>query len=105
MGDKLTPRQFELLYNARVEGGGQIKFIKDNDSNLFLDSRDMVRIMEEQRESARRRMVLQGKWSEAESDRLMQEAVEEAGRNAPTEFDERKMRREFRNLYELLARI
>lgn len=67
MGEKLTPRQFEHLYKARLEGGGQIKYIKDNDSNIFLDSRDMVRLMEEQRESARRRMVQHGKWTETES--------------------------------------
>lgn len=105
MGEKLTPRQFELLYKARVEGGGEIKYIKDNDSNIFLDSRDMVRIMEEQRESTRRRMVQHGKWTEADSQRLMQEAVEEAGREAPTDFDEKKIKREFRNLHDLLSRV
>jgi hypothetical protein len=47
MGETLTPRQFEVLYNARIEDGGKVKYIKDNDSNLFLDARDIVRLLDE----------------------------------------------------------
>jgi hypothetical protein len=47
MGENLTPRQFELLYQTKVDGQGKIKYIKDKDSNLFLDARDLVRLMEE----------------------------------------------------------
>jgi hypothetical protein len=35
----------------------------------------------------------------------MQEAVEEAGRDAPTDFDEKRIKREFRNLHDLLSRV
>jgi hypothetical protein len=87
LGENLTPRQFELLYKARVEGTGQIKYIKDNDSNLFLDSRDLVRLMEEQREAARRRMINSGKWTEAESEDKMQDMLKEISKDVPTEFD------------------
>ena len=78
MGEKLTPRQFQLLYKARVEDGNQVKYIRDNESNTFLDSRDMVRILEEQRESARRRMVMQGTCTEDQSESKMQEMIAKA---------------------------
>ena len=101
MGETLTPRQFEVLYNARIEDGGKVKYIKDNDSNLFLDARDIVRLLDEQRESARRRMVIEGKCSENESEEKLQEMVQQACKDAPTEFDEKRMRREFRSIKDL----
>ena len=101
MGESLTPRQFELLYNARIEDGGKIKYIKDNHSNLFLDSRDIVRLLEEQRESARRRMIKDGKWTESESEQKMQEMIAKAYQDSPTDIDEKKMKREFRKLLDL----
>ena len=105
MGETLTPRQFELLYNARIEDGGKIKYIKDNHSNLFLDSRDIVRLLEEQRESARRRMIKDGKWTESESEQKMQEMIAKAYQDAPTDIDEKKMKREFRKLLDLFQMI
>ncbi len=101
----MTPRQFELLYKAKVEGTGQIKYIKDNDSNLFLDSRDIVRLMEEQREAARRRMISSGKWTEAESEDRMQDLLKEISKEVPTDYDEKRMKREFRNLLDLMTKV
>lgn len=43
-----------------------------------MSNRDIVRILDEQKESTRRRMVLEGKWSEAESEDRMKQAVREA---------------------------
>ena len=105
LGENLTPRQFELLYKAKMEGSGQIKYIKDNESNMFLDSRDLVRLMEEQREAARRRMVSSGKWAEAESEDRMVKVLKEMTNDIPTEYDEKRVKREFRNLLDLMSRI
>jgi hypothetical protein len=44
-----------------------VRFIKDNDRREYIDSRDMARLFEERKEIARRRLVLQGECSEAES--------------------------------------
>jgi len=74
-----------VLYNSRLEEGGKVKYIKDNHSNLFLDQRDIVRLLEEQRESARRRMIKDGKWTENESEQKMQEMVAKIYQEAPTD--------------------
>lgn len=60
IGETLTPRQFGLLYKAKMDQGSQVKFMKDNEHKQFIENRDSVRIMEEQKEAARRRMVLSG---------------------------------------------
>ncbi len=58
IGETLTARQFGLLYKAKIEDGTQVRYIRDKDNNAFLDARDMVRLMDEQREATRRRNVL-----------------------------------------------
>lgn len=79
----MSPRQFGLLYKAKVEHGTQVKFMKDHDRNQFLDNRDMVRLMDEQREACRRRKVLSGEWTEEASQDLMQDVIREANENEP----------------------
>lgn len=72
------------MYKARLEDDGKkIRFMKDQNKNEFIDQRDMVRIMDEQREACRRRNVLSGKWKEEESEEKMKELDLEAAKNAP----------------------
>ncbi len=72
------------MYKARLEDDGKkIRFMKDQNKYEFIDSRDIVRIMDEQRESCRRRNVIAGKWSEEESEQKMKELDLEAAKNAP----------------------
>jgi hypothetical protein len=61
------------LYKAKVEHGQQIKFMKDQERKQFIDNRDMIRILDEQQEAARRRMVMSGAWTEEESSQKMRE--------------------------------
>lgn len=44
-----------------------MQFIKDTERRQFIESRDLVRILDEQKESYRRRMVASGEWTEEES--------------------------------------
>jgi hypothetical protein len=55
MGEKLTPRQFALLYNAKTDDKAQITFQKNKEREQFISNRDVVRILEEQKESDRRK--------------------------------------------------
>ena len=48
----------------------------------------MVRLMEEQREAARRRRVMNGEWTENESHEKMIAAIHEGMENAPETKDD-----------------
>ena len=67
LGETLSPRQFGVLYKAKMDEGSQMQFIKDTERRQFIESRDLVRILDEQKESYRRRMVASGEWTEEES--------------------------------------
>lgn len=67
IGEKLTPRQFALLYKARVDDKTNLKFIRNKEREQFVNNRDMIRIFEENMESYRRKQVLSGTWTEQES--------------------------------------
>jgi len=64
LGENLTPRQFGVLYNAKVDHASKVNFMKDQDRKGFLSARDAVRLMDEQREALRRRRVANGTWDE-----------------------------------------
>lgn len=72
-----------------------VKFIKDNDRREYIDSRDMARLFEERKEVARRRLVLQGECSEAESHDRIRKELEEISQEAPTYEEEQQAVREF----------
>lgn len=56
-----------MLYKAKLDEGAYIKFIKNKDRQQFIESRDEIRILEELKESLRRRKVISGEWTEEES--------------------------------------
>lgn len=87
MGETLSPRQFALLYEAKVDQSTAVKFQKDNDRKQFLESRDLARIMEELQEQIRRRKVIDGEWNEEESHERLKDMIREAGKEAPEEAD------------------
>lgn len=105
MGETLTPRQFEQLYKFKKEAGGAIKYLRDHNRNAYLDARDIIRLLEEQREGIRRKNVLDGTWTEQESTQKIKEMLEEYARKSPTQYQEKRMRREFDNMLELLSKI
>lgn len=73
LGETLSPKQFALLYNAQLDKNSTILFQKDADRKDFIDSKDLVRLMDEAKEISRRRRVLSGKWTEEESHKLIEE--------------------------------
>jgi hypothetical protein len=47
MGEKLSSRQFGVLYNATLDDSAKLKFVKDKEREQFMTSRDIIRLMEE----------------------------------------------------------
>lgn len=95
LNETLTPNQFQSLYGAKLDDARYVKFIKDNDRREYIDSRDMARLFEERKEVARRRLVLQGECSEAESYDRIRKELEEISQDAPTYEEEQQAVREF----------
>lgn len=67
LGETLSPKQFAMLYNAQLDKRAAIVFQKDQDRKQFIDHRDIVRLQDEEMESARIRKVINGEWTEEES--------------------------------------
>ena len=79
--------------------------MRDSERKQFVDGRDLVRIMDEQKEAARRRMVIHGEWKEEESEEKMRASIAEATLNAPEYLDEYQSLRDFNELKELFSSI
>lgn len=67
MGEKLTPRQFDLLVGLHSDENAKLRYVKDNQNDAFMQKRDVIRLFEEQLEKLRRQRVMSGEWSEAAS--------------------------------------
>lgn len=106
INDTLTARQFESLYEARLsDNGSKIRFMKDANKEDFIDQRDLVRIIDEQRESVRRRNVMLGKWTEAESEQKMKELDLAGAKAAPLYDNDVSVRKDFMEFYEFFKNI
>jgi hypothetical protein len=82
-----------------------MRFMKDANKQDFIDQRDLVRIMDEQREAVRRRNVLQGKWTEAESEAKMKELDVDAASKAPLYDNDMTKRRDLLEFYNFFKSI
>lgn len=98
LGETLSPRQFALLYEAKVDQSTRVKFQKDNERKQFLESRDLARIMEELQEQTRRRKVLSGEWREEDSHELLKDMIRQAGSEAG---EDKEVEMEYRDMIEL----
>lgn len=78
IGERLTPRQFELISGDYRTSHERCQFIKDKQHEAFLVNRDIIRLHNELIEQTRRRKVQAGEWSEQESHHRIKELVEEA---------------------------
>lgn len=47
LGENLTPRQFGLLYNVKIDHASKMSFLKDSERKAFINARDTVRLMDE----------------------------------------------------------
>ena len=79
--------------------------MKTEEKGQFLDNRDMVRMLEEQREASRRRMVLKGECTEDESYGKMRDALRESDKNAPEEYEHYKNMRDYRDLRDIFLNL
>ena len=67
LGNTLTPTEYEKIAGFYADGDLRNKRMLDTNNEEFLHARHNVRLMEEQAERFRRRKVLTGEWTEAES--------------------------------------
>jgi hypothetical protein len=42
IGEKLTPRQFAVLYKAKLDDGAYLKFFKNKDRQQFIEDRHQL---------------------------------------------------------------
>lgn len=106
IGETLTPRQFEVLFKSKGEqGSDQGYYLKDKNMNAFLDARDIVRLMDEMRESKRRRMILDGECTEEQSHEKISKMVEESKNEEASPLDNTDTHREFFELYNFFRKI
>lgn len=73
--------------------------------NAFLDARDIVRIMDEMKESKRRRMVLNGECTEEQSHDKIAKMVEESQQDEVSPLDNSDTHKEFFELYNFFRKI
>lgn len=79
--------------------------MKDVNKDDFIDQRDLVRILDEQREAARRRNVMSGKWTEEESEKKMKEVDAEGARMAPLYDNDQSLKNDFMEFYMFFKNI
>lgn len=53
-----------------------MKFMKDSERKQFIDNRDLLRLVEEQKESARRRELILNNGDEAKAEQAFQECLQ-----------------------------
>lgn len=83
MGERLTPRQFELLSGEYRDSHEKCEYYNRRVNEIFLDNRDMIRLHNEKIESIRRGKVTSGEWREEESHEKIRELADEAIHHTP----------------------
>lgn len=105
LGEKLTPRQFALLYKVKLDEGQTLKFLKDKDRKQFIEDRDVIRIFEEVKETHRRRKVMDGEWTEEESKEKLKEELSKILNDLPSEKEAYQIRRDYDHLLTLFSNL
>lgn len=93
MGEKLTPRQFEILTGKYSDKDTKLRHVKDGLHDKFLSNRQQIRLAEENVERIRRRKVIDGEWTEAESHHAIRQWLQEKCDDIPGPELLRKQRR------------
>ncbi len=76
--------------------------MKDEDRNAFINHRDQIRLLDEQRESLRRRKVASGVWTEEDSHATLRKELEEAIKTRPEFVDDAQFTRDFNEIKDFL---
>ena len=93
-GGKLTNRQYEVLANIVQEGEEGEDARAALQHSLKIEARDRIRNTEEIFESYRRKMVLNGTWTESESTMMLHKDLDDFLERFPTEKDWKIFERE-----------
>ena len=102
----MTPRQFEALYKARLsDDGSTLRYMKDQSKAEFVSNRDLIRLLDEHKEAARRRNVLEGKWTEEESVAKMEVAMREVASKVVDPETEAKKRQDMMEVFNFFKNI
>ena len=106
LGETLSPKQFSLLFEASIDKQAKVRMMKGQDRQQFINDRDCVRLGDEAREAARRRNVLQGKWTEEEShEAIRQLEREEAAKEHLDARDNEQRLRDFVEQRQLMSYV
>ena len=82
-----------------------MKYMKDSNRKQFVDNRDMLRLVEEHQEAARRREIINQGMDEEKGNRVFKEAIEKIANEAPTEKEFYQFKRDFAELREFFWTI
>lgn len=64
MGERLTPRQFELIAGIHKSSDMKLERVKNGKQEEFLQRRETIRLQQELAEKFRRQKVISGEWTE-----------------------------------------
>lgn len=99
-GGKLSSRQYGVLMNMTADDNEKEILSKAANHKAKNDARSTIQNTEEQIESFRRRMVLDGAWSEEKSHEKLQETLEEIQAKFPTRSSYEIAKREYKTKLE-----
>jgi hypothetical protein len=95
MGQKLTPRQYEIIAGKYRQEDAKLSHVKNTMHGDFLDRRETIKLQQEAVERFRRQRVIKGDWTEQESHQKLKEYVEREYSLMPGPQKMKQMRKEF----------
>ncbi|CDW82520.1 UNKNOWN [Stylonychia lemnae] len=105
LGEKLTPRQFSVLFNTEGDEKLNILFNKGIDRSTFLDLRKRAELMREVSESYKRRMIHQGEWTEENADQKLLEQIKKVQDQSKLKTNKRQSNEDLAEKLEKLQAI
>lgn len=103
MGQKLSPRQFELITGVHMAKKGQntLEYSARDSREKYLINRDWIRLNEERAEKLRRQKVISGEWTEEDSHQKIRKAVKDYFDKQPSSRDKRNLQEDYLKAIEL----
>lgn len=95
-GGNLTPRQYEMLTREHGKEDIGTQRMRDVNNEIFLNNRDIIRLIEEEYEKIRRQNVMSGEWEESESNDRLQSLIEEHSSKMPGQSKFKRAMRDYK---------
>lgn len=95
MGQKLTPRQYEIIAGKYRQDDAKLSHVKNTMHGDFLDRRESIKLQQEAVERFRRQRVMKGDWTEQESHQKLKEYVEREYKLLPGPHKMKQWRKDF----------